>query len=359
PVDVEGRTVANGTHVVQIPDSGSTGNGVPIALGASLVLIYRDPRLPLNAVVLYDGGFTMDQSHESMSQTIKGFYQAAADPASGFTGRITHIVGSGQANKLENLRLPGIDNSTNASTISNPFLTPAGANWDNRTYDLHGVTVASSAQYGDSVTTSVDHTGLSTFDCLSWGAIVYRTAVVDTDGDGLLDRWEDSNPPLRDPDNHPLPNLKLMGAKKNHKDVFVEFGYMKTDAAATYGSSASAKTYPAHSHLPSIEALIAAGDAYKNGLVANPDGVNGIAAHFDVGNNYQGVSSYIIPYSSDPASNLARGGESIDESVTVTVPGGGACISPDCQFPAYPGTVGWKVGFKFYRDQLLRSSTST
>jgi hypothetical protein len=120
PVDADGRLIANGNHVVQIPDAGSTGNGVPIALGASLVVIYRDPRMPLNAIVLYDGGFTMNNSQDTMSQTIKGFYQAA-----GTTGKITHIVGSGQANKFENLRLPGKD-VTNQSSILNPFASSVG-----------------------------------------------------------------------------------------------------------------------------------------------------------------------------------------------------------------------------------------
>ena len=67
-----GKFIVNGLHQVQLPD----GAGA-IALGASLVVIYRDPTAPLNAIVIYDGAYTMDQSPESMSQRIQGFYQPA------------------------------------------------------------------------------------------------------------------------------------------------------------------------------------------------------------------------------------------------------------------------------------------
>ena len=41
----------------RLRDSGSNGGGVPLTLGASLVIVYRvlSPKLPLNAIVLYDG----------------------------------------------------------------------------------------------------------------------------------------------------------------------------------------------------------------------------------------------------------------------------------------------------------------
>ncbi len=79
-----------------------------------------------------------------------------------------------------------------------------------------------------------------------------------------------------------------------------------------------------------------------------------------MGNNYQEgeADPYIIPAS------RARGGEAIDETVTVCTRGQG---KPPwvCQFgnyvdsvgnvvvSAYPGTVGWKTGFVFLRDDIL------
>jgi hypothetical protein len=125
PVDSNGNIVVNGMHAVELPDSGPAGNAVPIALGASLVVVYRDPAMPLKAIVLYDGGYTMDRSNETMTQTIRGFYQAAAPAA-----RMTHIVGSGQASKSERLLLPGL------SPVMNPFTGAQGSSWDNPTYNV-------------------------------------------------------------------------------------------------------------------------------------------------------------------------------------------------------------------------------
>ena len=50
--------------------------------------------------------------------------------------------------------------------------------------------------------------------------------------------------------------------------------------------------------------------------------------------------------------DLARGGEAIDESVTVCTPRPG---DPAVGVPVlgYPGTVGWKTGFRFLRDAVL------
>jgi len=75
--DATGRLVAPGTYQVKLPDSGSTGNEVTFTLGASLVVIYRDPSKPLTSIVIYDGGYSMNNATQSMTQTIRGFYQAS------------------------------------------------------------------------------------------------------------------------------------------------------------------------------------------------------------------------------------------------------------------------------------------
>ncbi len=252
-VDTNGRFIVNGAHQVQVPDSGPSGNAVPIALGASLVVVYRDPTMPLNAIVIYDSGYTMDQSTEMMTQTIKGFYAATTALI-----KITHIVGSGQANKWENLRLPG------GLSVLNPFTGSLGASWDSPTFESPTFNMTLSqplSGYADSTATSVDHVGFNTFDCLTWGATVLRATVQDTDGDGLLDPWEESTSTLYDPNDQPLPNLKDMGADKNVKDLFV--GYMHAGEGTTYGSVLK----PLHSHLPTPEALKMVGDAFKDAPV--------------------------------------------------------------------------------------------
>ncbi len=326
---VTGRRRINGDHTVALPDGGGSSS-MPRALGASLVVIYRhpNPAEPLKAIVIYDGNFTK-QPDQTMAQTIAGFY----DPAP-VAGQITHIAGSGQWFLTERLTVPG-------NVFTNPFQASQGKSWDNFT------TSTSSLDGASSFVTSVQPYGLLQ-DCLTWGAVIYRTQVNDGDGDGLLDRWE-SGGSLSDPNGQPLPNLNAMGATPSHQDLFVEVGYMSAGEGTTYGGMPK----PAHTHLPTHAALKLVGDAFKNAPVSNPDSSPGINVHFDVGNSYPPgeADPYIIR---DTSPGLARGGEAIDETVTVCARG------PEdppwvCQFSAYPGTVGWKTGFKFLRDQLLNT----
>ena len=95
----------NASYQVTLADAGS-GNVVPSTAGASLVLVYRTtletaPSLqkPLTSIVIYDGGYTMNQSTDSMTLSMQGFYQASASPSA----RLTHIVADGSAAKSERL----------------------------------------------------------------------------------------------------------------------------------------------------------------------------------------------------------------------------------------------------------------
>ena len=74
------------------------------------------------------------------------------------------------------------------------------------------------------------------YDCLSWGAIVFSTAVADVDGDGLPDKLETTAAGLKDPDGKDLPNLQKMGAGVDMKDLFIEINAMQADAGTSYGS---------------------------------------------------------------------------------------------------------------------------
>src|SRR4029078_12437773 len=96
-----------------------------------------------------------------------------------------------------------------------------------------------------------------------------------------------------------------------------------------------------HSHVPSPYVLKLVGDAFKNA----PPGQH-VRVHFDMGSAYLPVdpvrnidaSEYVI------GSNVARGGETIPETACNPAKG-------RCQFPSYPGTVSWKVGFQLLRDE--------
>jgi hypothetical protein len=329
PIDpATGKHKVNGPHRVQVADAGRgsffnddeddgpTMTG-PRAVGASLVIVYRsaDPAYPLKSVVIYDGGVTK-RSLETLNQSVRGFYDASAGSA-----RMTHIVGDGQLFFSEKVQI-------DAQTATNPFIGASGLRWDNKTFNL------TLPVHAASTAVTVKPNGLLS-DCLSYSAIVFSTKVEDTDGDGLLDVWESSAGSLVDPNNQPLPNLHAMSADPNVKDLFVEIGYMGTNTELTYGGVPK----PAHSHLPTNEALKLVGDAFL---------ARGIKVHFDVGPGYP-VADPPNPYIVPPA--FARGGEAINELATVCAPS--QSDPTRCQFSAYPGTVGWKTGFRFFRDELL------
>ena len=145
--------------------------------------------------------------------------------------------------------------------------------------------------FGETVTTTVDHSNLNPYDCLSWAAIIFSTAVKDDDDDGLPDGIEDSATALSDPgtskSTSPLPKPRnAMGANSSHKDIVVEMDAMRTtvdtngsaDGLTSYGSAAfpypfsptPTVTAGAHNHLPTPAALKILIDAYRKAPFTNP-----------------------------------------------------------------------------------------
>jgi hypothetical protein len=326
--EIQLAALVNGSHAVTLPEAG-TGNQVPQSAGASCLSsigigsgqTYR----------VYDG-ISVQAPGATTTQTIRGFYQASAAHAA----KLTHIGGSGAPNSSDRLWF-------NASLVSsNPFMgaaSPASDRaWAGQTVDVTSLMPTDfnfNDGYGTSVTTTIDHVKASPYDCLSWAAIIFSTTVPDTDGDGIPDKLEDVGG-LKTPTGEPLPDLHAMGASSMVKDLFVEIGFMASD-----GYTGGQGVVPAHSHLPTPAALKMVGDAFRSA----PDPIH---VHFDVGNHYQSgeAGPYIVPGS------LARGGESILER---------ACDPErvlNCQFPGYPGTVSWKIGFQLYRDALVADDGS-
>src|SRR5262245_30515035 len=163
-----------------------------------------------------------------------------------------------------------------------------------------------------------------------------------------------------------------MGARPLRKDFFAEVNAMRTLHDTTYGSAdapydsgvgpdgilgnaddtpfVESVVAPPHNHMPISQALTDVGNVMKAAPVANLDGTTGIWAHFDVGNvaSYHALGSdysgsvglndeYLVPGA------YAKGGELTEEE---------ACdeTEPTCQFPDYPGTVGW--GFSLTQHML-------
>jgi len=306
PVDVNNVRQVNGNHTVKLRDSGGNGNGnLLYTNGASLVVIYRvvtpgnPAAVPLRAVVIYNGAFSMDKFSPARTQNVAGFYQASASAAA----KITNIVAYGQ---------PGFSTSLSVNGTApniNPFVGAQGVRWDNPTYNFNLAKDAS--LFPASVTVGGNQT------CVTWVAIVASMNVQDTDLDGLLDAWETnglhrntqvspatfggcSDYPLE-----PCVDLPHMGADPNVKDIFIQMDWM-------HGSGGTGGTDGAgtHDHIPKLGALSAVAGTFA------PRGIN---LHFDVGTNYQGAQSACgnLPCSFIIPASKAQGGSDIDESTLV------------------------------------------
>ena len=349
-------------HQVFLPDAG-TGNQFPESSGASLVVIYRHPDSPLTGIVLYEG-FNFTASSATMSQTLQGFFQRLP----GAVGKLTQQVSNGQPNPSEQVRFNGA-----LQALTNPFNSSPSSQRGWRSLTLSGLSMSgtgSTDEFGEEVTTTVSHTD-PTEECLAWSGFQFSVPVLDDDRDGLLNIWESEDvADLHDPDGTPLPNLYAMRARPTVQDIFVEVGFMTAGNNTRYGplDSTDACIAPVceidldgHSHLPLKESLDLVATAFRNAYSPRAGGISGpINIHFDVGNNYQSglpsnnsclnnatwvPSCAIIPWNSNAATNLARGGEAVPET--------SCAANPDCAFPDFPGTVGWKIDYRLIREQPL------
>ena len=333
-----GAKLANGTFQVRLADSGSNGNTVPLALGATLVIIYRvlSPAVPLNAIVIYDGAFAPSNTSQNFSQSLVGFYQPALAPAA----KITHIVANGQPNKYEQVFLNGTTQPLPSIYGSLPPFPGIYRDWDNPTWVLNNY--GNYVKATDTSETTMVQPSATNTGCISWGTIILSTSVQDTDGDGLLDNWETKQgytDVVRGLDtNTPTGGqwVALPGADPNKKDIFVELDYLSN-------LDGSAGPY-LHSHLPEEAALDAVGDSFAT---------HGIAAHFDLGPGiYQGdpyVISYPVPIPNPlPPGTLApqagASGNAISEGQLLCVDGKTLCV-----FPNQPA-IGWKGGFEAVKN---------
>ena len=357
-------------HTVTLPVR--DGNEVPESAGASLAVVYRDPNpnAPLKKVLIYTGN-KIKPENTALDLTIKGIYGSSSIKSA----KITHILSSGQPNSRLRFSFAGAGAATATEIGASPFLDgPASQRWwANPTVDVSDLMhpeFNDTGAYGETVSTSIFHTPGGAYDCVALGAVVFSTSIEDVDKDGLPDALENALSPLTDADGSTLPDLKAMGAGSDLADIFTEVNAMRANPGTTYGSAAApydardlippvgpdvvSKTDPlGHNHMPTPYALKLVGDAFA---------ARNIRVHFDVGNwaAYHGLGvvtrpDFIDDYTSTAAdsylvpSALARGGEKITEV---------ACdpTKPSCHFPAYPGTVPWKLGLQAHRDAPVDDS---
>src|SRR5262249_50856899 len=180
-------------NTVTLPEAG-TGNQVPQSAGASLVVVYRDPTEPLRRILFHDGIAVLENTAgASFSLTTGGIFKSASTAAN--PAMVTHIVGTGQPNATDRLFF------NNTLVATNPFVgtsVSSDRGWASVTYK-DGQNGSASlmpgphvAEYGEVISTGVDHSNTSPYDCLSWGAVIVSTPVADVDHDGLPDGLEDN-----------------------------------------------------------------------------------------------------------------------------------------------------------------------
>ena len=355
PVDANGNIQPNTTYNVDLPDTGKAGQP-PFALGATLVIIYRllvPTAPPLNAVIIYDGSYAPSNSAQTTTQPIVGFFQAGTAQAA---SKITHIVGNGQSNKLEQVYLNNYDAKGNLvhSTLlpsiygtNPPFPGHYNGTWDNATWFPNAYATTPSAdtaiQADESSETTLVVPSSSNKGCVSWGAIILSTTVHEDSGsyDGLLDVWKTNqgycdagaNRGLSTQGTCPLglndPSwVALPGATHGNQDIFIQLDYMCTKVI-NHADGTTTCDPTGVSYEPSQQAITDLKTAFTS--------------------NGHNVNVHILP----DDNNVILAQPCVDDFTQ----------SPPvyCPFPgpAGAGVVGWEAGFAFLKTQPLNYPDET
>jgi hypothetical protein len=363
PVDANGNVQPNTTYQVYLPDTGKAGTP-PFTEGATLLIVYRllVPNVPLNAVVIYDGSYSPSNSAQTMTQPMLGFFQAGNDQSLPIATKITHIVGNGQSNKLQQVQLNNYDALGNLvhSTVlpslygtNPPFPGNYNGSWDNPTWFPNTYPTTpfgdSAVQAGESSETTLVVPNGSNKGCVSWGAIVMSTTVQDTDLDGILDVWKTNpvGPGYCDPGaNRGMTNqgscrpgditdpfwVALPGATQHSHDIFIQLDYMCT--VVTNNPDGTTTCGPG-------------GVSYKpnNKDAMNNDAITYLMNAFS--SNGHNINVHIVP----DDNNVILAQTCTDNKVA----------SPPvyCPFPGQAGVVGWKAGYSYLKNQPLNYPDET
>ena len=356
PVDANGNVLPS-TYTVSLPDTGKTSP--PDTLGATLVIVYRllAPTAPLTAVVIYDGAYAPSNTMQTMTLPMLGFYQAGNDqiPFGPVTTKITHIVGNGQTNKLQQVFLNNYDAAGHVlhSTLlpslygtNPPFPGHYSGTWDNPTWfpNTYPTIPANdtAVQAGESSETTLVLPNSSNKGCVSWGAVILSTTVQDSDLDGLVDVWKappapNSNTPgycdagaNRGMSNQGKCNVgnktdpywvDLSGATPGQKDVFVQLDYMCTKIA---------------NNLDGTQTCDPSGVSYK----PDPQAISNLTLAF--GSNGHNINVHVLPDDNNVI---------LAQTCTDSTDANGSPVY--CPYPGQAGVVGWKAGFSFLKSQPL------
>ena len=347
PLDANGTIQPNATYQVSLADSGN-GN-TPFTLGATLVIIYRvistTAHVPLNAVIIYDGSYAPGNTAQTMTQQLQGFYKVGNDQGLPVAAKITHIVGNGQANKVQQVYLNNYDSAGKLvhSTLlpslygtDPPFPGKYNGSWDDPTWfpNTYATTPAgfTAVHANDSSETTLVVPASTNKGCVNWGAIILSTTIQDSDLDGLVDTWKAKNGYCDAGANRGMTNqgtcplgdadpswVALPGAQANEKDIFLQIDAMCSKL--TVDGTACDTANGGISQLPDPAALANVVSAFF---------ANGHAVHVHIDPNHQ-----IIP----------------EQTCVDTVDKNGNPVL--CPFPGQAGVVGWKSGFEYLKTQPL------
>ncbi len=257
--DVTSLVRGNGSYKITGVASGiTTGEDpwtvhpvLPLAEGASLVVIYTKSSYPTTRVYLWEGA---EYSDSSVSPYIVvGPIPALSDPVG--LVRTTAIVADGQTNS-EGPTLSVEGNPVSGSNFAGSDPKKGGGYftygnlWDTATYSVGDMLYPGLPEMEIGI--------IGSSDCAVWVAQVVSISdgTLDTDGDALLDGWEANGWQGVD--------LPTMGASPFHKDIFVENDWMP-------------------GHKPSDAVLETIRQSFAAAPVKNPDGINGINLHSDIG----------------------------------------------------------------------------
>jgi hypothetical protein len=174
--DVTSLVTGDGTYTLAgLPNNFNPDN----SQGASLVIVYSDPSLPLRRIIINDGAVSLD-GVPTYTDTIKGF--VGDSPLT--NAHVTYIVGDGQTFQDGDILFNGTTIDTDAFSGSD------GPLWDTLTYD---VTALNPTDPSASNMTTPD-------DCLLWAATVFSITTVpivcdfqDLFADGVFD-WIEVKP---------------------------------------------------------------------------------------------------------------------------------------------------------------------
>mgnify|MGYP005848548409 FL=1 len=174
--------------------------------------------------------------------------------------------------------------------------------------------------------------GANGTDCAEIAFDISTTDIdADTDGDGLLDNWEQFGLDT-DGDGAVDVDLPAMGARTDHMDIFVEVDWMQAAG---------------HSHEPWQAAWIPVWHAFDDAPVRNPDGTTGIKLHVDTGTLYTANPAALADCDGDgntTAGDMDCDGDGIIDignlgALGAGTPGGGN-ILPEQQFVDFNGNGG-------------------